>query len=76
MQRKLSKSMKCNTTIYLVQTVLALGAHADALLPPGQALGSVTQDDLGGGQGDELPILPVIEQKPSPHHHTQPKCIL
>ena len=68
--------MKCKTTIYLVQTVLALGAHADALLPPGQAPRCVAQDDLGGGKGDKLPILPVIEQKPSPHHHTQPKCIL
>ena len=68
--------MKCTATIYLVQTVLALGAHTDTLLPPGQAPGRVTEDDLGGGQGDKLPILPVIEQKPSPHHHTQPKCIL
>ena len=68
--------MKCNATLYLVQTVLALGAHADALLPPGQAPGRVTQDDFGRGEGDELPILPVVEQKLSPHHHTQPEFTL
>ena len=66
-------SKECNLINYPVQAVLALGSHADALVPPGQALGGVRQGDLARNQGDELPILPVVKQKPSPHHHTQPR---
>ena len=62
--------------IYPVEAVLALGAHADALIPPGQTPGCVGQGDLVRNQGDELPILPVVKLKLFPHHHTQPKCVL
>ena len=63
------------TFIYPVEAVLALGAHADALIPPGQTPWCVAQGDLMRIQGDELPVFPEIKLKLPIHHHTQPECV-
>ena len=60
---------------YPVEAVLALGAHADALIPPGQTPWCVAQGDLMRIQGDELPVFPEIKLKLPIHHHTQPECV-